>query len=235
MNFIVCLIAISFSIQSINAFRIQHGTAHVHKARSLVPDRINTINSLVRPNIACNMHNDKNEEKISSSTSLSTFFDSASWLFPSLAMITLVALFSWHVPMAWAWPSFDLKVTSATASSILTSATTTAATNLNTLNLFDPNNFHPVCQVSDGFYGLTKGVANSLLGTENIVEYGPLVASVLLRIRLELCVLESFLYEAVIPFIQQKGISWILPLHETLETLITGNHNNNDNFEYNYL
>jgi hypothetical protein len=53
-------------------------------------------------------------------------------------------------------------------------------------------------------------------GQENVVEYGPLIASVLLRIRLELCVLESFLYEAVLPFIQKKGLSWVLPLHETV-------------------
>lgn len=56
------------------------------------------------------------------------------------------------------------------------------------------------------------------IGQENVVEYGPLIASVLLRIRLELCVLESFLYEAVLPFIQKKGLSWVLPLHETVGT-----------------
>jgi hypothetical protein len=55
-----------------------------------------------------------------------------------------------------------------------------------------------------------------------VVEYGPLIASVLLRIRLELCVLESFLYEAVLPFIQKKGLSWVLPLHETVETFLAG-------------
>jgi hypothetical protein len=49
-----------------------------------------------------------------------------------------------------------------------------------------------------------------------------LIASGLLRIRLELCVVESFFNEAVGPFIQQNGISWILPLHETVETFIAG-------------
>ena len=54
------------------------------------------------------------------------------------------------------------------------------------------------------------------------MEYGPLIASVLLRIRLELCVLESFLYEAVIPFIREKGLTWVLPFHETVETFLAG-------------
>jgi hypothetical protein len=49
-----------------------------------------------------------------------------------------------------------------------------------------------------------------------------LIASGLLRIRLELCVVESFFNEAVGPFIKQNGISWILPLHETVETFVAG-------------
>ena len=61
-----------------------------------------------------------------------------------------------------------------------------------------------------------------LTGADNVIEYGPLIASVLLRIRLELCVLESFLYEAVIPFVKEKGLSWVLPLHETVETFLAG-------------
>lgn len=93
---------------------------------------------------------------------------------------------------------------------------------LDTQNLFDPAKFQPVCPASDGFYQFTKSIANSIIGQENVVEYGPLVASVLLRVRLELCVFESFVYEAVLPFIHQKGLSWILPLHETLETFIAG-------------
>lgn len=89
-------------------------------------------------------------------------------------------------------------------------------------NIFDPSNFQPVCPASDSFYQFSKGFANALVGSENVQEYGPLIASVLLRVRLELCVFESFLYEAVAPFIKQKGLSWILPLHESLETLIAG-------------
>jgi hypothetical protein len=88
--------------------------------------------------------------------------------------------------------------------------------------LFDPSKFQPVCPASDSLYQVMKGVSNTLIGAENVIEYGPLVASVLLRVRLELCVFESFIYEAVIPFIQQKGISWIFPLHETLETFLAG-------------
>ena len=57
---------------------------------------------------------------------------------------------------------------------------------------------------------------------DNTVQYGPLIASVLLRIRLDLCVFESFIYEAVVPFVKQNGVSWILPLHETVETFIAG-------------
>jgi hypothetical protein len=88
--------------------------------------------------------------------------------------------------------------------------------------MFDPSQFQPVCPASDNVYQLLKGIANSLVGRENVVQYGPLIASVLLRIRLELCVLESFLYEAVVPFVQQKGLSWVLPLHETVETFLAG-------------
>ena len=81
-----------------------------------------------------------------------------------------------------------------------------ASTLTETTAMFDPTNFQPVCPASDGIYNIMKTIASTLVGKENVVEYGPLIASVLLRIRLELCVLESFLYEAVVPFIQKKGI-----------------------------
>ena len=89
-------------------------------------------------------------------------------------------------------------------------------------DFFDPSQFQPVCPASDGVYQVLKSTANTLVGRENVDEYGPLIASVLLRIRLELCVLESFLYEAVIPFVSKKGLSWVLPLHETVETFLAG-------------
>ena len=88
--------------------------------------------------------------------------------------------------------------------------------------LFDPSKFQPVCPASDGVYQVLKITANSLVGEDNTLQYGPLIASLLLRIRLEICVLESFINEAVVPFIRQNGISWILPLHETLETFLAG-------------
>ena len=43
-----------------------------------------------------------------------------------------------------------------------------------------------------------------------------------MRVRLELCVVESFFNEAVGPFIKQNGLSWVLPLHETVETFLAG-------------
>ena len=53
-------------------------------------------------------------------------------------------------------------------------------------------------------------------------EYAPLIAGGLLRVRLELCVVESFFYEAIIPFIKENGLSWVLPFHETVETFLAG-------------
>jgi hypothetical protein len=89
-------------------------------------------------------------------------------------------------------------------------------------DIFDPAQFQPVCPTSDTVYQVLKGTSSALVGQSNAEEYGPLIASVLLRIRLELCVLESFIYEAVVPFIQKKGISWVFPLHETVETFLAG-------------
>jgi hypothetical protein len=87
---------------------------------------------------------------------------------------------------------------------------------------FDPSTFVPVCGASDTFYRFLQGSAKAIVGPENFVEYGPLIASGLLRVRLELCVVESFFNEAVGPFIQQNGLSWVLPLHETVETFLAG-------------
>merc|ERR1719159_2021345 len=79
-----------------------------------------------------------------------------------------------------------------------------------------PQNFQPVCPASDGLYRFLQITTESVVGKESFVEYGPLIAGGLLRVRLELCVVESFFNEAVGPFIQQNGVSWILPLHETV-------------------
>lgn len=87
---------------------------------------------------------------------------------------------------------------------------------------FDPSSFVPVCGASDNFYRFLQGSAKTIVGPENFQEYGPLIASGLLRVRLELCVVESFFNEAVGPFIQENGLSWVLPLHETVETFLAG-------------
>ena len=87
---------------------------------------------------------------------------------------------------------------------------------------FDPSTFVPVCPASDGLYRVFQGSAKTIVGAENFQEYGPLIASGLLRVRLELCVVESFFNEAVGPFIRQNGLSWVLPVHETVETFLAG-------------
>eukprot|EP00929_Paragymnodinium_shiwhaense_P004659 TRINITY_DN10576_c0_g1_i1.p1 TRINITY_DN10576_c0_g1~~TRINITY_DN10576_c0_g1_i1.p1 ORF type:complete len:309 (-),score=50.82 TRINITY_DN10576_c0_g1_i1:185-1111(-) len=84
-----------------------------------------------------------------------------------------------------------------------------------------PETFRPVCPASDGVYSFGKIAADSLLGADG-AEYRPLAIEALLRARLEICVLESFVYEAIIPFIQRKGLGWILPLHETIDSVIAG-------------
>lgn len=87
---------------------------------------------------------------------------------------------------------------------------------------FNPDNFKPVCPTSDTFYRFLQGTTQTLVGEDQFYEYGPLIAGGLLRIRLELCVVESFFNEAVGPFIQQNGLKWVLPLHETVETFLAG-------------
>ena len=87
---------------------------------------------------------------------------------------------------------------------------------------YNPDTFRPVCSASDSFYRFLQGSTRAVVGTENFSEYGPLIAGGLLRIRLELCVVESFFNEAVGPFIKENGLNWILPWHETVETFIAG-------------
>lgn len=97
-----------------------------------------------------------------------------------------------------------------------------AAQSVVSQGMYNPDSFKPVCSASDGFYRFLQGATRAVVGDESFVEYGPLIAGGLLRVRLELCVVESFFNEAVGPFIKQNGISWILPLHETVETFIAG-------------
>jgi len=87
---------------------------------------------------------------------------------------------------------------------------------------FNPDTFRPVCPASDVFYGLLKESVSIFVGEENFDKFGPLIAEGLLRIRLELCVVESYFNEAVGPFIQKNGLNWVLPLHETIETFVAG-------------
>lgn len=89
-------------------------------------------------------------------------------------------------------------------------------------NSLDPKLFQPVCPASDGFYRAAQTIVVGTVGAENYKEYAPLIAGGLLRVRLELCVVESFFYEAIIPFIKENGLSWVLPLHETVETFLAG-------------
>ena len=88
--------------------------------------------------------------------------------------------------------------------------------------VYNPATFQPVCPTSDGFYRFLQTGIETIVGREKFIEYGPLIAGGLLRVRLELCVVESFFNEAVGPFIKENGVSWILPLHETVETFLAG-------------
>jgi len=87
---------------------------------------------------------------------------------------------------------------------------------------FDPASFTPVCGASDGLYRSLQSGALALIGEDAYKQYAPLIAAGLLRVRLEMCVLESFLTEAIVPFVKRNGFSWILPLHETVETFVAG-------------
>jgi len=87
---------------------------------------------------------------------------------------------------------------------------------------FDPATFQPVCPASDGFYRLAQNVVITTIGPADYKVYAPLVAEGLLRVRLELCVLESYFIEAIVPFIRRNGLSWVLPVHESVETFLAG-------------
>lgn len=89
-------------------------------------------------------------------------------------------------------------------------------------SVFDPRGFQPVCGASDGVYRALQGLIQAMVGDASYREYSPLIAGSLLRVRLELCVVESFFNEAIAPFIRERGLSWVLPLHETVETFLAG-------------
>lgn len=121
--------------------------------------------------------------------------------------------------------TLDLAGPLAASTVALTAALPAAAREVNDIiskGSLNPKNFDPVCPTADGFYRLLQEATMAVVGDENFVEYGPLIAGGLLRVRLELCVVESFFKEAVGPFIAQNGLSWVLPLHETVETFLAG-------------
>lgn len=89
-------------------------------------------------------------------------------------------------------------------------------------DIFDPSTFVPLCRASDTLYRSAQGGVLFVIGEDVYTEYAPLIAGGLLRVRLELCVVESFITEAIIPFVEQKGLSWVLPQHETVETFLAG-------------
>lgn len=82
--------------------------------------------------------------------------------------------------------------------------------------------FSPVCPASDGVFRVGQRAAIGLAGDENIENYRPLINDVLIRVRTELCVLESFVRETAVPFVREKGLGWVFPAHETSETYLAG-------------
>lgn len=112
----------------------------------------------------------------------------------------------------------SIPISSATAAVTTTTKTMTKLSEGD----FNPETFRPVCGTSDSFYRLLQSTTRAVVGEESMAEFGPLIASGLLRIRLELCVVESFFNEAVGPFVKQNGLNWVLPLHETVETFLAG-------------
>ncbi|GAX21083.1 hypothetical protein FisN_1Lh244 [Fistulifera solaris] len=114
-----------------------------------------------------------------------------------------------------------LTTAAATTATALTVASTDvmAKTDLGTMT---PQEFQPVCPTSDIIYRLLQSSVLSIVGKDNFIEYAPLISGGLLRVRLEICVVESFFEEAIGPFIEKNGFNWILPVHETVETFLAG-------------
>ena len=121
-------------------------------------------------------------------------------------------------------PQLPLLAAVAAAVPLPSAAATYGNLDLNELQAaaLDPTKFQPVCPASDGVYRFGQTLVVGVVGPESYKEYAPLIAGGLLRVRLELCVVESFFYEAILPFIKENGLSWVLPLHETVETFLAG-------------
>ena len=78
------------------------------------------------------------------------------------------------------------------------------------------------CPASDAVYRFGQTAIIGVVGQENFAEYRPLILRGFLRVRLELCVVESYVNETIVPFVREKGLSWVLPVHETVETFLAG-------------
>lgn len=83
-------------------------------------------------------------------------------------------------------------------------------------SVLDPRNFQPVCPASDSFYRFGQTLVVGTVGPESYKEYAPLIAGGLLRVRLELCVVESFFYEAIIPVIARARSNAVPMRHTSL-------------------
>ena len=69
---------------------------------------------------------------------------------------------------------------------------------------FDPAKFTPVCTASDAIYRGARQSIAVIVGPKVFEEYAPLIAGGLLRVRLELCVVESFFGEGGPAFCPKK-------------------------------
>eukprot|EP00793_Prasinoderma_coloniale_P006533 PRCOL_00001363-RA len=105
---------------------------------------------------------------------------------------------------------------------VLSPASAAAASAKAAANIDPFFTFTPVCPYSDGVFRGGQKLALFVAGNDNIEDYRPLINDVLIRVRTELCVLESFTRETAVPFVQEKGVGWVLPLHETSETYLAG-------------
>ena len=84
-----------------------------------------------------------------------------------------------------------------------------------TVAAFDPAKFTPVCTASDAIYSGAQQSIAVIVGPKVFEEYAPLIAGGLLRVRLELCVVESFFGEGGTPFCPKKRPQLGLTFHET--------------------
>lgn len=202
----------------IQLIRISHGFVETSKSSILQQNRalrqssfLSNVNHDLSPHTFMLMKNQ--EEEIIDKFDPLSLSSAEHWSSPVSAMVLTSSLMGTAT-------AFSLLPYSASAK-FLEIANTEEAFKFSTGD-FNPNNFRPVCPASDGIYRFAQSTTQNIVGKDNFVEYGPLIAGGLLRVRLELCVVESFFNEAVGPFIEREGLRWVLPLHETVETFLAG-------------